>query len=177
MTAFWTLVIVVFSTHGLRLKGTWKHNEFFRFLDRFGFQKTDLNDKENTQGFIYGNITAVSNVSHPVTFVVVDSDYFLDFYENSSMVSHEKACPAMFKKIDTIAWDEKCRPNGTEDFLRKVPCPEGKLCHEEVLEPDKVVPGYQFTFRIQDIYQPRFPFLAYIFFTFRPYIASLLNVQ
>lgn len=42
----------------LRVQGSYEVGEFFRFLGKFGFQMTDQNAIEDTQGFIYGNITA-----------------------------------------------------------------------------------------------------------------------
>ncbi len=138
----------------LHLQGTWHSGEFFKFLAKFGFQKTSEHDKLNTQGYIYGNITSSVNSTAELTLVVVDSEYFLHFYGNRSVLPRSNACAAMFGKIEHIAWDYTCNPTGKEDFVRKIPCPIGKLCADEDT-PKRVVPGYQFTYAVQDTNQPR----------------------
>lgn len=152
----------------LHIKGTWRTNEFFVFLAKFGFQKTNRIDRLNTQGYIFGNITSKSNVSHPVTFVVVDRTYFLNYYshrgEGGGLVGNESkqnVCQTMFQKIDTIAYDAKCYDDGVEDFLRKVPCPVGDICPDEDV-PNRVVPHFQFTYGIQDLIQPRFWYISMV---------------
>ena len=107
-------------TDCLHLQGTWKSKDFFKFLAKFGFQKTSEHDKLNTQGYIYGNISTRENISSEMTLVVVDSEYFLQFYGNRSVQPRTNACPAMFGKIEKIAWDYTCKPDGREDFLRKI---------------------------------------------------------
>ena len=147
--------------YGMHLKGTWSSGNFFIFLGKFGFQKTNMHDKVNTQGYIYGNITSTDNITTDLTFVVVDSEYFLEFYGNRTALPRSTACPAMFTKVDTIAWDRTCNPiaTGTEDFLRKIPCPHGGLCVDEETDdevaPGTLVPGYQLTYVVQDTSQPR----------------------
>jgi len=153
----------VLPVGALHLKGSWKASEFFLFVAKFGFQQTNLNDKTDTQGYIYGNITSrgPANASTPpVTLVVVDSEYFLEFYGNRSRVPRSRACPAMFGKIQTIAWDARCHANGQEDFLRRIPCPKGQLCPDED-NPERVVPGYQFTYAVEDTNQPRYIYYLY----------------
>lgn len=142
----------------LRLKGTFNTGDFFMFLAKFGFQKTDSQDRNNTLGFIYGNITSPTYdvAKHKATFVVVDRQYFLEYYRKrlKSGFNTDKICSAMFEKIDTVAYDRNCKENGTEDFLRSVPCPTGELCYEEDT-PERVVNGHQFTYAVQDNNQAR----------------------
>lgn len=142
----------------LHLTGTWKPGEFFKFFAKFGFQKADK-DNPDTKGYIYGNITSNKNTTTGVMFVVVDSEYFLEYYANRTLLPRSEACPVMFKKIETIAWEYNCNPEGKEDFLRNVPCERGKLCKEED-DPKMVIPGYQFTYNIEDIVMPRFWFVS-----------------
>ena len=156
------VVVVLFTLRAvtaLHLQGTWNSKDFFVFLAKFGFQKTNPQKLEDTQGYIYGNITAVnsSGVSvhrEDLTLVVVDSEYFIDFYGNRTLPLSE-VCPVMLKKIDTIAFDYVCNTNGVEDFLRAIPCPQGRLCSDED-NPSNVLPGYQFTFKVRDTEQPRY---------------------
>lgn len=139
----------------LRLQGTWSSKDFFLFLAKFGFQKTNPQRLEETQGFIYGSITAKDLSVHreELTLVVVDSEYFMDFYGNRTR-SLDKVCPMVFKKIDQIAFDYVCNKDGVEDFLRAIPCPRNQLCSDED-NPANVIPGYQFTYKVRDTQQPR----------------------
>ncbi|KAK3596020.1 hypothetical protein CHS0354_032543 [Potamilus streckersoni] len=157
----WTLYSICdvsLRAGALHLKGTWRSNEFYLFLAKFGFQKTDPKYLEDTQGFIYGNITSKSSTQTYITLAVVDSEYFMELYGNSTL-SPEKACPFMFNKIDTIAFNPYCKAGGLEDFLRNVPCPTNKLCVDED-NPSNVIPSYQFTYRIQDSIHPRFWYIS-----------------
>ena len=153
---FCMLTNIISNVMPLHLKGTWKSdNDFFFFLTKFGFQQTDMHDTVNTQGYIYGNITSNTHPITPLTLTVVDSEYFLQYYGNRSRTPLDKACAGMFGKIKTIAWDAKCFRNGREDFIRRIPCKEGKLCPDED-KPKHVVPGYQFTYAVEDTKQPRY---------------------
>ncbi|XP_050404365.2 uncharacterized protein LOC126820431 [Patella vulgata] len=154
------LVCSIFACiNGLRLQGTLKANTYFRFLSKFGFQKTDPNNGENTQGYIYGNVTTQSNITNNLLLVVVDSEYFVDFFGNRTRSPN--SCNRMMKKISRIAFDAICFPKGPEDFLRRVPCPRDKLCVDEDT-PLNVIPGYQFTYRVRDTQRPRFWFLSLV---------------
>lgn len=153
------LLFYLFSySNSLHLKGTFNTKDFFVFLAKFGFQKTDNHDHINTLGFIYGNISSQQAVKHKATFVVVDRQYFLDYYRKSKdefSSNRDKVCQNMFEKIDTVAYDHNCKVNGTEDFLRSVPCPAGELCEDEDT-PERVVNGHQFTYAVQDNNQARY---------------------
>jgi hypothetical protein len=51
---------IVLGVNALRVRGEFDLNQdFFVFLAKFGFQKTDIRDPNNTQGVIYGNITVL----------------------------------------------------------------------------------------------------------------------
>jgi hypothetical protein len=52
---------VICSTNGLHITGTFNpKDDFFHFLAKFGFQKTELRRRDDSQGFIYGNVTVVN---------------------------------------------------------------------------------------------------------------------
>ncbi len=52
------MLSVVSTLEALHISGTYNPSEtFFLFLAKFGFQKTDLLDRDDTQGCIYGNIS------------------------------------------------------------------------------------------------------------------------
>lgn len=103
---------------GLHLVGEWNTTDFYKFLVKFGFQKTDIHDKK-TQGYIYGNVTVegVEDTTE-VSLVVLDSEYFLEFLNNRLIRQKAKACVEMFAKIKHLIWDSKCNSNGKEDFIR-----------------------------------------------------------
>lgn len=144
------LFCFVFISEALHLKGTFKNNDFFKFLVKFGFQKVDSIDEENSQGFIYGNITAKTPelLDYDMYFVVVERHYFVQFYALKGNTSLPDQCKHMFSEIDTIAWDKYCAKHGKEDFLRRVPCKKNSICLEELDVPSSVVPNYQFTFHV-----------------------------
>ncbi|GFS11675.1 integral membrane protein GPR180-like [Elysia marginata] len=159
------LIVCTFgsTSYGLHLSGSWNSKDFYVFLAKFGFQKTDPKELEKTQGFIFGNVTTRDrhdNRTNLMTLVVVDSEYFLEFYGNSTLPA-QHACPVMFNKLDTIAFDYICKPNGMEDFLRKVPCPRNSFCADED-DPHNVVSGFQFTYKVRDVQRPRFWYLSFV---------------
>ena len=152
------------NAHALHVHGKWQTGEFFHFVAKFGFQKTDMKDQDKTQGYIYGNITSATgqNLKNTkVTLAVLDRGYFLEYYGNSTVVQRDLACTSMFNKINPIAYDSQCNDVGTEDFLRKVPCPIGKICADED-KPENVVQNFQFTYVIQDLSQPRFWYVSLV---------------
>lgn len=147
------LILVCFqSTTPTHLKGTFHTKEFFKFLIKFGFQKTDRHHKDDTHGYIFGNITSKQDLPVPVTFVVLAKPYFLDYYKNRAVYDRNQACKHMFSIVNTKAFDAKCNPDG-KDYLRKIPCPKNELCADED-SPWNVVKGHQFTYVMQDFKQP-----------------------
>lgn len=114
-----------------------------------------------TQGYIYGNITTQLDTTSYVTLAVLDRGYFLEYYGNSTVLQRAAACTAMFKKIDSVAYDSQCNDGGSQDLLRKIPCPNGKLCPDED-NPRNVVENFQFSFHVEDLSQPRFWYLSFV---------------
>ena len=50
------------GTMSLRVSGTFDPGrDFFKFVAKFGFQKTDQLNVGQTQGFIYGNVTLIQD--------------------------------------------------------------------------------------------------------------------
>lgn len=168
IVVFLTLAFLSFECQALHIQGTFNpKNDFFRFLAKFGFQKTELRRRDDSQGFIYGNITllnqneTVNTTQQRVTLAVLDRGYFLEYYGNRTIFDKARACDKMFRKISTAAYDPNCFDQGEEDFLRTVPCPRGQLCPEED-NPMHVVKGYQLTYRIQDLATSRFWYLSLV---------------
>lgn len=139
----------------VHIKGSWNTQDFFLFLYKFGFQKTDSRDPYSS-GYVYGNIslgdfrqsssssfvdqlnsahikTAVNVTSAAAAaFVLVDYDNFYEYYKNSkSSGMREDVCHQMF---DSFHFG-KCS-NGATDYLRNVnfivllPCTNntGSIC-------------------------------------------------
>ncbi|KAH9376193.1 hypothetical protein HPB48_002563 [Haemaphysalis longicornis] len=159
---FILLAATAWSAQCLHLRGSFRTGEFFTFLAKFGFKKTDRHDHENTLGYIYGNVSsAASGVTHKGTLVVVDRDHFLAYYGNRTETDRASACELMFAGINRVAFDSSCNPNGTQDFLRNIPCAPGKLCEDED-KPSRVVSGSQFTYTVRDLHQARFWYVSMV---------------
>lgn len=161
----YVLITLINISHlnAVHLQGTFKTNEFFKFITRFGFQPTDVHD-ELTAGYIYGNITIIDkdyfgnysqNEIPSITLVMLDYNYFIDYYNRRLIRPRTAACSMMFEKIDKIAYYRDCHESGREDFIRRIPCENNKLCPDEDTA-ENVIPGYQFTFKIRDNNQARF---------------------
>ena len=151
---FVLMASLLHTATGLHVSGQWHTDQFFKFLGKFGFQQTNEQDLDGTLGYIYGNVTSPRNVTGQVALVVLDSEYFTEFFGHR-LLRRNRACPAMFEKINGIMWDERCNQKGYEDFVRRIPCRRNELCEEETNEPDQVIPGYQFTYHVRDTNQPR----------------------
>ena len=148
----------IIQASALHVSGQWDTNtSFFTFVAKFGFQMTLIQRKADTQGYIFGNITAPSvnrTVPHGFTLAVLDKEYFYEYYKNRNVEDKDLACKLMFDRVQKAAYNVYCNGEGKEDFLRRIPCPQGRLCLEED-SPELVVNGYQFTFAIQDLTRPR----------------------
>lgn len=155
------LVIILLPqlSNATRITGTYKTDEFFRFLNKFGFQKTDKHSQKDSYGYIFGNITSNDDLqNYFATLVVLDKNNFKEFYETKNnffrtFKDRDMACQAMFKNIERLEHDPTCNEPAVGNFLRKVPCKFGSLCIDEDIQ--SVVPGSQFTYRISDLVQPR----------------------
>nr|CAD7439405.1 unnamed protein product [Timema bartmani]CAD7459062.1 unnamed protein product [Timema tahoe] len=157
---FFCAIFTLQVASGMHIVGSWNTKDFFKFLVKFGVQKTNPHNQKESHGYIFGNITSRSNVTRPAAFAVLDRGYFLEYYGNRSVANKEKACTRMFDKVSTKAYDEKCFDQG-EDFLRKVPCPKGQLCVDEDVAWN-VIKHHQFTFIIEDLKQPRFWYISMV---------------
>lgn len=150
------LLIILFLLNNfaycVHLKGTFKSNEFFKFLVKFGFQKTNRHQRESTYGYMFGNITSSDKFNVPITFAVLDKSHFLRYYQNRDKYDKSEACRRMFSKLNETAFHPKCSPHGN-DYLRRIPCPKHKLCIDEDA-PFNVVKGHQFTYVLQNLRQP-----------------------
>ncbi|OON24016.1 hypothetical protein X801_00071 [Opisthorchis viverrini] len=176
-------ILLLHPLAALHLQGSWKPSQRYRFLTKFGFQRTQVDELEATRGYVYGSVKlseeqAGANVSNLATLVLVDSEFILDLYGNATepvwlqntsgitrdqlawMVENER-CRRMFSKIDAIAWHKTCAPNGQLDLIRAVPCSAGKFCAEED-NSARVITNSQFTYTVQDLRQPRYWYLMLV---------------
>lgn len=71
------------SISALSIEGQFETNEFFLFLNKFGFQQTSKTiDAKATFGYIFGNITSNEDFPGHLTLAVLDRHHFLEFYGN-----------------------------------------------------------------------------------------------
>lgn len=155
------LLNLISSSNATHLTGTFRPNEFFKLLIKFGFQKTEPHSPRDSFGYIYGNITSRSNYPVPITLTVLDKYNFLPYYGNRTYYNKDRACERMFQNIDEFAFDKKCHNSNTIDFLRRIPCKKGELCVDEDA-PNNVVHNNQFTYVIKDLNQPRYVFIFFV---------------
>lgn len=148
------ILLLVNTINATHLTGTFHPQQFFKFLMKFGFQKTEKHSQKESYGYIYGNITSDYNFTVPLEFAVLDKEIFTKYYGNRSIVDREEACQRMFGVFDNIAFDRDCRPAGQGDYLRRIPCPKGGLCADEDT-PGNIIKENQFTFIISDLTSPR----------------------
>lgn len=136
------------------ISGTYRTSEFFKFLVKFGFQKTEIHSQRDSFGYIYGNITSKESFPVPVTFAVLDKFNFLPYYGNRTVHNLDVACQRMFSTADHFAYDAHCGKRNLDDFLRRVPCPRGQHCPDEDTAAN-IVPGHQFTYVINNLIEPK----------------------
>lgn len=147
------LLSCIFAVSATRINGEFSTNDFFKFLVKFGFQKTDIHFQKETYGYIFGNLTSKDNFKYPVTFAVLDRSHFLHYYKSRDIVDKERACQVMFQQLNGSAYHPKCNANG-QDLFRRIPCKKGELCIDED-SPWNVIKNNQFTYVIRNSGQPR----------------------
>lgn len=77
------LVTIAASALATTLEGEFHPRDFFLFLNKFGFIKTDRNaEQKATYGYIFGNVSASREPPSMVTLAVLDRHHFLEFYGN-----------------------------------------------------------------------------------------------
>lgn len=148
---FVILFLKILDSNGTHLKGSWSSQDFFLFVLKFGFQKTDSHDPSSS-GFIYGNITTDnSKLNKSAAFVVFDYDDFYNFYKFSKLSSKEDACNNM---LNSFA-EGNCTDDNSKkvNFVTDVPCPKNGICKNS-RKPLELVRGSQFTYQIKDLQYP-----------------------
>lgn len=111
------LQLLVGFTLATHIHGTFNTKEFFRFLSKFGFQKTDRHQPKDSSGYIFGNVTSKSEFHVPITLAVLDRNHFLEYYGNRTVRDKSAACALMFSTLNQSAYDFDCNDKG-QDFLR-----------------------------------------------------------
>jgi hypothetical protein len=139
---------------------------------RFGVQKSDIHHKDDTYGYVFGNVTLVhhnKDQKRPLksaALVLVNRNLFLKIrglYNNNKnedkIIKNNKTsnnlCRPIFDIIDSMAYDEKCNDANQLDIIRYVPCIEGALC-DGAFRSSQIVQNYQFTYVIEDQKQPTY---------------------
>ncbi|KAG5678792.1 hypothetical protein PVAND_008427 [Polypedilum vanderplanki] len=167
------IVLILFYqvviSKSLILDGSYVTSEFYKFVVKFGFIKTEkhqLTSKVTSDlsdfGYIYGNISGDDFPKDvTVTLAVLDRHHFLEFYGNRSVANRNLACRKMFARLNVTAYDSKCNRDGRGDYLRRVPCKNNGLCIDEDT-PSNVVNESQFTYTISNQNQPRFWYISFV---------------
>ncbi|KRZ56299.1 tRNA-dihydrouridine(20a/20b) synthase [NAD(P)+]-like [Trichinella nativa] len=145
----------------VKISGRWHHgtgDPLLTLLTGFGFQKTDPADLEATRGFIFGNIT--DGMAKPVGYLILIAS---DWIEEMKTVyrSDNASCKQLMSRLSDLAFERRCFPKNGQDFFRSIPCPVGNICPDED-DRTNIISGYQLTFRIQDVIQARFWYLALV---------------
>ncbi|RWS25709.1 Integral membrane protein GPR180-like protein [Leptotrombidium deliense] len=155
----------------LNVNSVWSpSNSAIQVIGRFGVGKADIHHKDDTCGYIFGNI---SSPSHPfqshrkATLVLLSRDQFIELYNinknpKKTTNSSSPLCEALLSTVDKTAFDEKCKADNEVDSIRYVPCQQGALCEGGFASSAPKVSGYQFTFIIKDQPQPTFWYLVLI---------------
>ncbi|KRZ84563.1 tRNA-dihydrouridine(20a/20b) synthase [NAD(P)+]-like [Trichinella sp. T8] len=162
----WSSLILLISISSnvvetVKISGRWHHGSgdpLLTLLTGFGFQKTDPADLEATRGFIFGNIT--DGMAKPVGYLILIAS---DWIEEMKTVyrSDNASCKQLMSRLSDLAFERRCFPKNGQDFFRSIPCPVGNICPDED-DRTNVISGYQLTFRIQDVIQARFWYLALV---------------
>ncbi|EYC26565.1 hypothetical protein Y032_0010g1222 [Ancylostoma ceylanicum] len=134
----------------VHVTGKWNTGyERVKVITKFGFQQTSALDRENTRGFVFGNVTSRSldNSSRPFLFALVPQTLIGSFHSDSK---YAMSCGLMMQNISKLGFESRCFANGKRgDIFRWIPCTEGQLCREED-DPRVVVPGFQMTMQIEE---------------------------
>jgi hypothetical protein len=76
-------VTLLSSSLATNIEGEFDSKNFFLFLNKFGFVKTEISSElKATYGYIFGNITSSNDSASKVTLAVLDRHHFLEFYGN-----------------------------------------------------------------------------------------------
>ena len=77
----------IFGADALRVRGEFDlSQDFFLFLAKFGFQKTDIQDPNDTQGVIYGNISLSLTQDENINYMN-DSGEIHDYDKSSGKIN------------------------------------------------------------------------------------------
>lgn len=77
------LLALLSSAVAVTIEGEFATSNFFLFLNKFGFLKTEkTSEQKASYGYIFGNITTNEDFPGFVTLAVLDRHHFLEFYGN-----------------------------------------------------------------------------------------------
>lgn len=147
------LFLKILNVKCTHIKGTWKSEDFFLFLVKFGFQKTDLHNPYSS-GYIYGNVTTDNYKSNKTaTFVVLEDDDFVDYYRYRLYKNKTVACQQMFKRF-SVGKCDRGSSSVKVDFITDIPCKKNQMCSNAGNSEDFMY-GSQFSYQVKDFQQPK----------------------
>ncbi|RCN45084.1 hypothetical protein ANCCAN_08894 [Ancylostoma caninum] len=168
MVRKWVTLKIIISflltsfTNAVHMTGKWNTgSERVKIVTKFGFQQTSALDRENTRGFVFGNVTSkgFDNSTRPFLFALVPQTLIGSFHSDSQ---YAMSCGLMMQNISKLGFESRCFANGKRgDIFRWIPCTEGQLCREED-DPRVVVPGFQMTMQIEEPSTAEYWFVWYI---------------
>lgn len=137
-----------------RYEGSWSSSSAgkargspIKIIASFAFDKTDIHHLDQTNGYIFGNLTSDSDSdskTYPwATLVLIERAAFTDVrtFVEQQRPSDEGFCSGLFELIDSSA---DCAANASSHHLRLVPCVKGSKCPEDE-RSTSTLPDKQFT--------------------------------
>ena len=118
-------------------------------IARFGVDKSDPHHKEESYGYVFGNVTKHLGPDEKIgtktsVLLLVNRELFLKIHTT----------------YENYKSDEKLIDNSnTMDVIRYVPCIEGALC-DGAAKSSQIVQNYQFTYVIEDQKEPTYEYIS-----------------
>lgn len=150
--------------HSLHVNGIWSPSiDMMKVIARFGIQKSDKNHPDETNGYVFGNITLFKHHEEKklkrAILALVDRNMFMEInqiyieHNKDSSMNKSSLCARIFRIIDKVAFDERCNDDKQMDLIRYVPCGKDRFC-DGAIGTNNFVADYQFTFVIDNVVQP-----------------------
>lgn len=185
--SLYILLLVLFSClslgNSLQVDGIWSPSvSSLKVIARFAVGKSNPNHHEDTDGYVFGNLTTIShlntnksdsgrNLDNPygnAVMLYINRTLFKQVYNmhlEETKNRHSSFCKRVYELVHNQFYDSKCSLGNrsttaaaSTDFVRYMPCPKDKPCNEPSRVP--VLPNYQFTYVVDNPKEPTFWFLV-----------------
>ncbi|KAI6235498.1 TRNA-dihydrouridine(20a/20b) synthase [NAD(P)+]-like [Aphelenchoides besseyi] len=159
-----SLVFLFAQVCGMRVRGTWDPGQNkMTIVSRFAVQPVDSLFPQSTLGFVFGNLTnnpnfEDQNTSDLAMFMIPESK--IRSFQHNNMWQFD--CQNLLKDLSTVLYEPRCMNRGKRsDYMRWIPCKRDQLCKDETSRIS-VIPGYQFTLRLEEPYVPEYWYLIFV---------------